>query len=112
MTTPIQLGIKILQHSNDGDDLSPRHLKLVEMGANGYLNDAGIAELERIAAEVEADTYQDWYFGIKGLWLDHQGYVYYKGKRVEHYSFTDGNYSEEARAAAQRLVKHLERGRA
>ena len=107
--SPITLCIEVLQYSNDGEALSPRHLKLVEMAANGVASEAGLAELERIKAALQAGTYQDWYFGLEGLTLDHQGWVYYRGKRVEHYSFTDGNYSAAARAAAEELVKRLER---
>ncbi len=32
---------EILQATNDGDDLAPEHLKLVELAVNGFLSDYG-----------------------------------------------------------------------
>jgi hypothetical protein len=33
--------VKILQKTNDGNDLTPKDLKIVEMAVNGHLNDEG-----------------------------------------------------------------------
>lgn len=34
--------IEILQKTRDGEDLDPKHLKLVEYAVNGLLNDTGL----------------------------------------------------------------------
>jgi hypothetical protein len=49
--TTCQQAIAILSLTRDGDDLAPRHLKLLEMAVNNFLSDAGqeaFAELHRI----------------------------------------------------------------
>lgn len=106
----IQVCIKILELSANGEDLSPRHLKLVEMGANGQTNEAGNNKLREILEQLQSGTYEDWYFGIEGLWLDDRGFVYWQGQNVEHFSFADGNYSQAAKQAALELVERLKNG--
>ena len=79
--------LTILQKTNDGDNLSPEHLKLVELGANGYLNQAGLAALDRLYESVEAGTYtKPYHLGVEFMTRDHGGFVYFKDKEVEHYS--------------------------
>jgi hypothetical protein len=38
---PIDKTIEVLERTNDGDELSPLHLKLFEWAVNGALNDEG-----------------------------------------------------------------------
>lgn len=40
-TETIDHAIEILSATNDGDDLDPRHLKLLECAVNGLLTDHG-----------------------------------------------------------------------
>ena len=54
----IETCIRILGLSNDGDDLNPLHLKLVEIAVNGYASKQAEATLARILANLEKDTYQ------------------------------------------------------
>ena len=107
--TAIEMCLEILENTNDGGKLSPQHLKLIEMSVNGFANDEGLAELERIYQLVKSNQYVDWFHGIEHLTKDHEGYVYWKGQHVEHYSFR--NYEEEE-IAAQDLKEcciHLEK---
>lgn len=41
-----EMAIEILRATNDGNELSPHHLKLVELAVNGFLNEAGTAAFE------------------------------------------------------------------
>jgi len=95
--------LTILQKTNDGDNLSPEHLKLVELGANGYLNQAGLAALDRLYESVEAGTYtKPYHLGVEFMTRDHGGFVYFKDKEVEHYS-SSWAYSLEAKACLTKL---------
>lgn len=40
--------IRILKKTNDGDDLSPQDLSLLETAANGWLSEAGKASFEEL----------------------------------------------------------------
>mgnify|MGYP000849561059 CR=1 FL=1 len=95
--------LTILQKTNDGNDLSPEHLKLVELGVNGYLNQAGLAALDSLYESVEAGTYtKPYHLGVEFMTRDHEGFIYFKDKQVEHYSSPWAN-SLEARACLIKL---------
>jgi len=96
---------EILKRTNDGDDLDPKHLKLVEMAVNGFLNEAGITAFNDLYTTVTAPGYvKPFFHNIQHLTIDHAGYVYWKGKEVEHYE-SPWAYSEEARIAALDLER-------
>lgn len=95
--------LTILQKTHDGDDLSPQHLKLVELGINGYLNKAGLAVLDELYESVAAGTYQKpYHLGVGHMTLDHEGYVYFKDIQVEHYT-SPWAYSLDAKASLIKL---------
>ncbi len=94
----------ILQQTNDGDHLSPRDLKIVEMAVNGQLNDRGIVEFAQLFHAVRKGEYKKPYFhNIEHLTIDHEGYIYWKGRQVEHYN-QPWAYSEEAKRQAHGLA--------
>ena len=41
MSTLAEIAIDILQRTDDGDDLDPRDVKLLEMAVNVFLNEKG-----------------------------------------------------------------------
>jgi hypothetical protein len=95
----------ILQRTNDGNDLEPMHLKLIEDAVNGFLNEKGIEYLKEIHKTVMEGKYKKPPFhGIENLSIDHVGYIYWKGKQVEHYDLPWA-YSEEAHKAALELER-------
>ena len=104
------LACEILKATNDGDDLAPGHLKLLEMAVNGFLNDKGWEVFKDLHRRVKAGYQKPWFHGIENLTINHNHYVLWKGKVVEHYTFDD--YQEEEESAielAQRcqlLEKH------
>jgi hypothetical protein len=108
---PIDKAIAILAGTQDGARLSAQQLKLTELAANNNLSAVGLAELEQLYRSVTRGEYAppgDSLFGIAHLTRDGAGYVYWKGRSVEHYSHTD---REAMQQAAQRLANrcmHLE----
>lgn len=97
--------LEIIQKTHDGNDLAPTDLYLVECAVNGFLNDAGKEAFEGLHKSVAAGTYkQPWFHGIENLLIDDVGYIYWKGKVVEHYE-CPWAYSEAAKRAAKELAK-------
>ncbi len=83
----IEMAIEILRVTNDGDELSPQDLKLVELAVNNRLDSEGIAlfqELYGNAAKAEGYT-KSYLFQIEHLTIDQQGFVYWRGSIVEHF---------------------------
>ena len=100
--------IAILEATQDGDLLSPTDLHLVEIAANNRLSDRGQELFDTLYQNVSSGDYTNpqssaypWFHGIQHLSRDHEGYVYWKGKHVEHYSYQN---REEECAAAHRLA--------
>lgn len=92
--------IEILQRTRDGDDLAPEHLKLLELAVNEIVTEAGQIAFEQLYAQVVGGTYvPPWYHDIENLRKDHHGYVYWKGVRVDHYSFP--TYADAHEAALE-----------
>jgi hypothetical protein len=102
--TQIDKAIAILGRTNDGNLLSPADLKLVEIAANDGLSHKGAVSFEALSQAVGSGDYfktPQWFHGIENLTRDHEGYVYWKGRHVEHYSFRE---ADEERVAAQELA--------
>lgn len=101
--------IEILRATNDGNDLSPPHLYLVECAVNGFLTDKGKAAFSDLLKQVRAGYVAPWFHGIEHLTHKESGFIYWKGQEVEHYS---GNaYSQDRKADALELAarcRHLE----
>lgn len=90
-----------MQATNDGDDLAPSHLWILQEAVNGHLNEKGMAVFKEVHDQVTSGKYKKpWFHGIEHLTRDHEGYVYWKGSHVEHYSF-GSKYDEEAKAAEE-----------
>lgn len=109
--TTSEMACAILHATNDGDNLAPLHLGLVELAVNNSLNAAGEDAFKELYDSVIVGTYSPpWFHGIEHLTIDHIGYVLWKGQIVEHY--TPGwAYTAEAKDAATTLAdrcKHLE----
>jgi len=101
----------ILQKTNDGGDLDPGHLYLVQSAVNGILTEKGKQAFEDLCRQVEAGYKKPWFHGIEHMTRDHEGYIYWKGKHVEHYSFYGPKAWEEEGKEAQELARrcrHLE----
>lgn len=84
-----EIACAILRATNDGNDLSGQDLWLVQEMCNSGLNEAGEVAFYELAARVERGYVKPWFCGIENLTKDHQGYVYWRGVQVEHYSPMD-----------------------
>ena len=101
--TLIQKALEILEGTNDGDKLSPPHLKLLEMAVNDMLNDKGIKMFDDIHKQVMDGEYRRPYLqGVEFMTQDHEGYIYFKDHDVEHFS-RPWAYSLEAKDYLERL---------
>ena len=93
-----------MQATNDGDDLDPRHLKLLENAVNGFLNELGEAAFEELYQSALKGYKKPWFHGIENLTIENSGYVKWKGTVVEHYTLSWA-YSIEARAQALEMAR-------
>lgn len=81
------MACEILKRTNDGNDLSPGHLYLLQCAVNNVVTEEGKAAFEDLHKQVVSGKYvKPWYHGIEHMTQDHEGYIYWKGKHVEHYS--------------------------
>ena len=96
----------ILAATDDGEALDPRDLKLVEVVVNGFVNEEGEEVFRLLHRRVTEGTYRKpWFHDVENLTIDHVGYVYWRGRQVEHFT-PSWAYSEEARKAAEELGSH------
>jgi len=103
------MAIAILQATHDGEELDPAHLWLVQEWVNDHLNDKGEAAFRDLHAQVTAGKYQKpWLHGVEHLTRNHQGYIFWKGIEVEHYSFSGKGAYEREKAAAEELGRRCQ----
>lgn len=104
--------IDILQKTGDGAKLCPIDLCLLEAAVNGWLDESGRVAFDELYDRVSSGNYSvPWLHGIEHLTIDHQGYVYWKDRHVEHYNLPWA-YSDDAKKQALELAekcRHLER---
>lgn len=103
--------IEILQRTRDGDTLDARDIKLVEHAVNGALNEEGQELFEALHSSVISGSYattRHWFHGIEHMTRDHQGYVYWKGRQIEHYSHSDLAESKRDALDLARLCRTFE----
>lgn len=85
--------LEVLRATSDGDALSQRDLKLSEHVVNfgrAALTDGARARWDEVVRSVRSGRYvKPWLHGVEHLAKDHAGYVSWRGKVVEHYSFQD-----------------------
>lgn len=89
----------ILQKTHDGDDLDPHHLSLIQSAVNGWLTEEGYKIFDDLYKQVERGYVKPWFHDIEHMTQDTEGYIYWKGHQVEHYSFD--NYKDEEAAALE-----------
>ncbi len=101
---------EILSKTNDGDDLSPEHLYLLQEAVNEHLNELGVQEFQKLYESVLAGYQKPWFHGIEHMTQDHEGYVLWKGNAVEHYDASlrwTAEGKKQAMEVAERC-RHLE----
>jgi hypothetical protein len=80
--------IEILSKTNDGDDLDPQDLSLVQGKVNQQLTAAGEQAFAELYNKVAQGNYtKPWLAGVEHVTRDQAGYVYWKAQIVEHFTF-------------------------
>ena len=102
------MAIEILQKTNDGNDLHPQDLGLVQFIVNESV--WGVAEQDECAfsdlyARVTAGYKKPWFHGIENLTIDHVGFVYWKDVIVEHYKLNNFAFTEDGKVEAEELAR-------
>jgi hypothetical protein len=100
-----QLACWIIQNTRDGNDLEPADLQLVENAVNGFLNEEGYKAFEALHDKVVSGEYlKPWLCGVENITRDHEGYIYWKGKHVDHYTFNAFKSWDEVRESLEELA--------
>lgn len=110
--TQCEKACEILRLTKDGEELSPEHLWLVENAVNGFLNDKGEEKFRSLYEDVAAGRYHKPYLhGIEYLTINHEGFVHWRGKHVEHYdiSFAFSDKGREATLELASRCRYLEK---
>lgn len=97
---PSDQALEILKLTKDGNALAPPHLAMVQAAVTDRLTEQGevaFTELYEAVRRGKYDRLEHWLCGVPHLTRDHEGYVYWKGVHVEHYSHQ--NYDDMRRDA-------------
>lgn len=92
--------LQILEATADGSKLSPKHLHLLELAVNNYLSPKGQQAFDELHQQVITGSYDAstvYLYGAPYITKDHEGYIYYKGQHIDH--FTHKIWEEEKRDA-------------
>ncbi len=107
----IEQSIEILDRSRDGNDLEPFHLSLVQAAVNNHLTARGVDAFHQLYDSVTSGQYaKPWLAGVEHVTRDHQGYIYWKGSRIEHFTFSVME-EDQLKHTTQRLAercRHIE----
>ena len=100
----------ILRATDDGDKLSPSHLALIEALVNAHdtLSEKGfqmLAELESAVFSVGGYV-KPYHLDVEFMTKDLEGYIYFKGTQVEHYSY----YNDEGHIREKKALQDLQIG--
>jgi len=96
--------IEILQKTNDGNNLDPVDLDIVQATVNGHLTETGEIYFYDLHQRVIKGYKKPWFHGIEHLTIDWEGYVYWKNKHIEHFTLCWA-YSKEAFKQAKELER-------
>ena len=104
--------LAILRATHDGDDLAGWHMGLIQLCVNGDANEAGLAELDTIYQQVTGPGYtRPWHCCVEHVTKDTEGFIYWKGAQVEHFShMTYEEECEETAKLAQRCLSLEKKG--
>ena len=107
----IEQSIEILERTRDGNDLEPFHLSLVQAAVNNHLTARGVEAFHQLYDSVTSGQYaKPWLAGVEHVTRDHQGYIYWKGSRIEHFTFSVME-EDQLKHTTQRLAercRHIE----
>ena len=81
----IDRALDILRRTNDGNDLIPFDLWLIQEAVNGHVTEHGRQAFRELAARVDAGYSIDCLHGIEHLVMAPDRYISWHGRNVEHY---------------------------
>ena len=94
------LACDILRATNDGNQLSREDLCVVQCAVNAQLSENGEVYFYDLHKRCTKEAYKKpWFHSQEHLTIDHDGYVYWREKNIEHFSYR--NKTEEKEAAKQ-----------
>lgn len=97
--------IEILRATQDGENLAPEHLYLVECAVNDRLNERGLQAFAELLANIRRGGYvKPWLQGVEHLTRNHAGFVFWKGQEVEHWDASLA-YAERGKPAAEEIAR-------
>lgn len=102
------LACEILEKTHDGDDLAPHHLKLLELAVNGRVNEKEEVAFYELHDNVLKGYKKPWYHDIENMTQDHEGFIYWRGVQVEHYSHDSYEDADKESKELERRCKILE----
>jgi hypothetical protein len=111
--TDIDRALDILRRTDDGNQLTPFDLWLVQEAVNERLNERGRTALRVLWDRVDAGYNVGWLHGIEHLVMAPDGYVRWRGEIVEHYDEclrTSVDGCRQAHEIARRCSDLEERG--
>jgi len=94
---------EILERTNDGNDLDPVHLSLLQDAVNGYLSEKGKEMFTELHEQVTVTGYvKPWFMDVEHVTVDNEWYIYWKGIHVEHFtlSITDNDWKKDTEELA------------
>ena len=109
------LSIEILSKSNDGNELSPNHLALIQNAVNNNINGKGTRLLLKIHEQIIKGTYKkeiDYIFGVKHMTQGQEGSMFYKGITVEHFDhnfWCEKGWKKDMKKATIQLKKDCQK---
>lgn len=111
---PINLdkAIAISEATNDGRALTEEDSDLLWRAYNDRLDAAGQQEFDRLHDDVVNSRYdmsRMWLLGVENVTRDDMGYVYWRGKNIEHFSHDDPNAMRIAAQSLSLVCRYLER---
>jgi len=103
------MAVEILEKTNDGNGLDPTDLSLLQSAVNSNMTEAGEVAFYELHSRVNSGNYvKPWLCGVEHLTQDYEGFVYWKGEHVEHYSHSDFDDMKRDAEELGRRCLHLE----
>src|SRR4051812_33518409 len=91
--------LEILERTNNGNALAPKHLNLAQCVVNKKANEHGLRVFEELYNQVKEGAYDKtgvYLYDVEHITKDHQGYIYYKGQHIDHFSHDDSDREKRA----------------
>lgn len=104
--TNIDKAKEILRQTDEGYNIAPHELKLVDRALQGYVHDDSQEQLDYLYTTVMDGSYQyPWHMGVEHMTLAHSGDIRFKGQPVDHFNPLTA-YSLAAKSDLEKLQQY------